>query len=74
MKHPRDMLAVARTLRDQGMPDLEIRAVLSSGDTVLVRRYLELHGERLGEQLLAQRQTLADLERLLVDAIEERSA
>jgi DNA-binding transcriptional MerR regulator len=72
VRHPRDRHTAARTLRDQGMPDREIREVLSSGDSVLVRRHLELHGERLQERLQQQRQTLASLEQLLIDAIEER--
>ena len=53
------------TLRDQGMPSEEIAAILGADDPVWVRRYLELHRERLEEHLADQRRTLARLERLL---------
>ena len=39
------------TLVEQGMPKAEIHAVLLAVDPRVVRRYLELHRERLNEQL-----------------------
>ena len=53
------------TLRDQGMPSEEIFAILGADNPELIRRYLELHRERLEEHLADQRRTLARLERLL---------
>lgn len=53
------------TLRDQGMPSKEIAAILGAHDPEQVRRYLELHRERLEEHLAHQRRVLARLERLL---------
>ncbi len=53
------------TLRDQDMPSEEIATVLGADDPELVRRYFELHRERLEEHLADQRRTLARLERLL---------
>lgn len=52
-------------LRDQGMPSDEIATILGAGDPELIRRYFELHRERLEEHLADQRRTLARLERLL---------
>jgi hypothetical protein len=62
-----------RVLRDLGMPPEEIRAVLYSDDPRQVRRRLELHRERLVEELIARRRTLAELEVELADAALERS-
>jgi DNA-binding transcriptional MerR regulator len=56
------------TLRDQGMPPAELQAILRSDDPVIVRRYLELHRERLEERLAEQVRTLERLERQLVTA------
>jgi hypothetical protein len=42
---PMDMLYV------DGMPPEEIRAILEASDPEIVRRYLELHRERLRERL-----------------------
>jgi hypothetical protein len=53
------------TLRHQGMPSEEIVAILGADDLELIRRYLELHRERLEEHLADQRRTLPRLERLL---------
>ncbi|HVD68171.1 MAG TPA: hypothetical protein VNF25_05710 [Actinomycetota bacterium] len=53
------------TLRDQGMPAAELQAILRSDDPVIVRRYLELHRERLEERLAEQVRTLERLERQL---------
>ena len=55
-------LRVARRLRRQRMPMEEIRAVLTADDPVLVRRYVELHSERLDEWVAEQRRFLANLE------------
>jgi DNA-binding transcriptional MerR regulator len=46
------------TLRRNRMPRAEIRAVLAADDPEIVRRYLELHRERLEEQLAAHRREL----------------
>lgn len=61
----------ASTLTRQEMPSEEIRAVLAAHDPETVRRYLELHRERLEERLAEQRRTLADLERFLTEATRE---
>jgi len=66
-----DGLAVI-TLRHHDMPSEEIRAILGPDDPEIVRRYLELHGERLEEKLAEQRRTISCLERFLADAIERR--
>jgi hypothetical protein len=47
------------------MPEDEIRTIVTTAEPELVRRYLELHRERLEERLAAQRRTLASVERLL---------
>ena len=54
------------TLEDQAMPPEEIAAMVRAHDPELVRRYLELHRERLEERLDAQRRTLDRLEGLLI--------
>jgi DNA-binding transcriptional MerR regulator len=53
------------TLREQGMPSAELQAILRSDDPVIVRRYLELHRERLEERLAEQVRNLERLERQL---------
>jgi hypothetical protein len=53
------------TLREQGMPAVELQAILCSDDPVIVRWYLELHRERLEERLAEQVRTLERLERQL---------
>ena len=53
------------TLLEQGMPAVELQAILRSDDPVIVRRYLELHRERLEERLAEQVRTLERLERQL---------
>jgi hypothetical protein len=53
------------TLRDQGMPSEEIAMILGTAEPLMVHRYLELHRERLEEQLGEQRRTLGRLEELL---------
>jgi hypothetical protein len=54
------------TLEDQAMPPEEIAAMVRAHDAELVRRYLELHRERLEERLADQERTLDLLQRLLV--------
>ncbi|HKZ75685.1 MAG TPA: hypothetical protein VJ259_03380 [Actinomycetota bacterium] len=69
---PDPMTWAAITLRHHDMPSEEIRAILEAEDPEIVRRYLELHGERLEEKVAEQRRTLAFLERFLADAIGRR--
>jgi hypothetical protein len=59
--------AARRILRRQGMPPEEIRAVLAAGDPTTVRRYLELHRERMEERLAEERRILASLEGTLAE-------
>jgi hypothetical protein len=58
-------LRAAMVLRRQGMPLAEIRAVLTTDDRAVVRRYLELHSERLDEGFTAHRRNLARVERAI---------
>ena len=51
--------------RDPVEPSEEIDAILGADDPELVRRYFELHRERLDERLADQRRALARLEQLL---------
>jgi hypothetical protein len=67
------MMRAAALLRESGMPADEIRTIVTTADPELVRRYLELHRERLEERLAAQHRTLASVERLL-SASRARSA
>jgi hypothetical protein len=65
----RDAIAwAARALRRYEMPPDEISAVLGADNPELVRRYMELHRERLEERLADRLWALAGLERLLVQA------
>lgn len=65
-----DLIASAtRTLREQGMPPEEVETVLHVEDPQVLRRYMELHGERLDERLAAERRALAWVERSLALAI-----
>jgi hypothetical protein len=59
----------AEVLRAQRMPAAEIGAVLEADDAEEIRRRLELHGERLQEQLVDQLRTLARVERMLAGAL-----
>jgi hypothetical protein len=59
-------------LREQQMPSDELRVVLASSDRDLVHRYLELHQERMEEWILAQRQALAKVERILAETATQR--
>jgi hypothetical protein len=58
-----------RALFDQGMPWAEIGSILGSDDPELVRRTLELHGERLEEHLAEQRAELDRIRPLLLEAL-----
>jgi hypothetical protein len=60
--------APERVLVELGMPPEEIQAILVAEDPRLVRRHLELHLERLIEELMDRRRTLELLERELADA------
>lgn len=51
-----------RILRDLGMPRAEIDQILATSDPRVVRRYLDLHLERLEERLAEARATLVGLE------------
>jgi DNA-binding transcriptional MerR regulator len=65
-RHDSESIAwAADAIRDQGMPSEEIDAILGADDPELVRRYFELHRERLDERLADQRRALARLEQLL---------
>jgi hypothetical protein len=55
-----------QTLSDQAMPSEEIGAILSSDDPAVVRRYLEVHRERLEEGVANQQLMLGLLEPLLL--------
>lgn len=55
-----------RALRAHDMPQDEIRAVLTTRDPTIVRRYLELHRERLQEQLDDRLRTLGVIESVLL--------
>ena len=55
-------------LRDQGMPPEEIDAILGADDPEVVRRYLELHEERLEERLADQRRSIGRLMQVITPA------
>ena len=57
--------SLARALSSYDMPLEEIRAVLRAKDQVVVARYMELHRERLAEQLAHRIKDLEVLERIL---------
>jgi hypothetical protein len=59
-------------LQDQGMPPDEILVVLATDDPDLVRRYLELHRERLEERLAADLRTLRRIKRSMTTAMLDR--
>jgi len=67
-----ERIRAAGTLRRNRMPRAEIRAVLSAEDPEIVRRYLELHRERLEEQLAARRRELDTLACSLTEHLEAR--
>jgi hypothetical protein len=73
MRHRHRSLAwAAGTLLDYEMPADEIGAVIAADDPEVVRRYLELHRERLEERLAERRRGLASVERVLAAAILQR--
>lgn len=49
----------------KGMPMREIRAIVASRDPVVVRQHLELHRERLDEELALQRRVLERIQQAL---------
>jgi len=55
------------------MPRDEIAAVLTTAEPETIRRYLELHAERLQELLAAQLGVLAEVQRVMTDAAPLRS-
>ncbi len=63
---------IAEALRSLEMPREEIRAVTTSTDPELVRRYLELHRERLAERLATRLEALDAVGRDLVSAATRR--
>lgn len=71
-RRSRPITWAAGVLRDHEMPSDEIRAVLTTDDPELVRRYLELHRERLDEWVDDQRRTLAEIERRLAETATDR--
>jgi hypothetical protein len=62
----------ACVLQDQGMPRDEIHAVLATDDPDLVRRYLELHRERLEERLAADLRALLRIKHSMATAMLDR--
>jgi DNA-binding transcriptional MerR regulator len=67
-----ERIRTAGILRRNRMPRAEIRAVLGAEDPEIVRRYLELHRERLEEQLAAHRRELDALACSLMERVEAR--
>jgi DNA-binding transcriptional MerR regulator len=59
-------------LRDQGMPPEEIDAILGADDPEVIRRYLELHRERLEERLAYQRRTIGRLIQVITSTKRDR--
>jgi len=64
-----DVREVTRTLGAEGMPEHEIRAVLASRDPRFVRRLIDLHAERLAEQLAERRRELRRVEGALIHGL-----
>ena len=64
----------ARALLRQDMPMGEVRAVLEAADPAVVHRYLELHRERLEEQIAERRRVLDLVERMLTENIMANNA
>ena len=57
-----------RVLARQGMPPEEIDAILATDEPEMVRRYLELHRERLEERLADRLRELEAVEAQLLAA------
>lgn len=64
----------ARALLRQDMPLGEVRAVLEAADPAVVHRYLELHRERLEEQIAERRRVLDAVERMLTENLAANDA
>jgi hypothetical protein len=62
------------TLLRQGMPSYEIRSMLGADDFETVRRYLELHRERLAERLNDELRAVDRVERLLAGILDRPPA
>jgi hypothetical protein len=56
------------------MPPAEIDALLEADVPELIRRRLELHGERLQEKVVEQLRQLSRIERLLLEEIDRAPA
>lgn len=67
-----DFARAIDVLRRQEMPLEEIHVLVVTDDPTLVRRYLELHRERLDEWLAVQARCLWAVERLLTEAASQR--
>jgi DNA-binding transcriptional MerR regulator len=67
-----ERIRVVGALRRNRMPRAEIRAVLAADDPEIVRRYLELHRERLEEQLEDRRRALDALACSLTEHLQAR--
>ena len=67
-----ERIRAVSALRRNRMPRAEIRAVLAADDPEIVRRYLELHRERLEEQMAAHRRELDVLAHSLTEHLEAR--
>jgi hypothetical protein len=62
--------SVLRALLGQDMPLGEIVALLAADDPATVRRYLELHRERLNEHVAEQLRMLDVVERALAGSLD----
>jgi hypothetical protein len=58
----------AEVLRRCQMPEIEIRWILTADDPAVVHMLLELHRERLEEELAERRKRLQELELVLAAA------
>ena len=63
------ILWAAHELRDQQMPSAAIHTVIVTDEPEIIRRYMELHRERLQERLMDEQAIAGDIERLLIEAI-----
>jgi hypothetical protein len=64
-----DGAATASMLRRCRMPAVEIGWVLATDDAATVHMLLELHRERLEEELAERRQVLFEIEALLTERV-----
>jgi hypothetical protein len=65
----RDRIAIEAVLRRCQMPPVEIGWVLNADDPATVHMILELHRERLEEELAERRKALGELEAWLTDPL-----